>query len=284
MIQAYGKIDSAMQKRLRAIEAACMKHDGFSGSVSLDASLNVFPEMKHLFTAQEQGEPVAFLFLFVPTPQEAEVTAFTLPHHRRKGYFKALLHAAEEEMRKFGIYSLLFACNAASPMAEAVMNSLLASKVFTEYKMQYQKEPPKSASPYRLRLTRATAADLEGLTALSCSAFGDTPENARVFLEKTMRSLNRTQYAAKLSGATVGMCCILVKGQSAFLYGLGIVPELQGQGYGRELMELLLIELKKRGIRRIGLEVNSENTRALHLYQSSGFEVFSANDYYRLKI
>ena len=81
--------------------------------------------------------------------------------------------------------------------------------------------------------------------------------------------------------------CILRQGTAVIGYGmlrgwdegyeipsLGIVvdPNAQGQGNGRRLMEYLHAEAHARGAKAIRLKVYPDNTRALALYRSLGYE------------
>ena len=46
---------------IKRVEQACKEHDGLRGSVSLDYSLNIHPDMMSLFLLYEQEELVSFL-------------------------------------------------------------------------------------------------------------------------------------------------------------------------------------------------------------------------------
>lgn len=60
-----------------------------------------------------------------------------------------------------------------------------------------------------------------------------------------------------------------------------VAPECRGRGYGRLLLEELENILAGRGIRKIFLEVESTNQRALSLYRSCGFAEYGVrNGYY----
>ena len=60
---------------IKRVEQACKEHDGLRGSVSLDYSLNIHPDMTSLFLLYEQEELVSFLSLFVPGGEEAEISS-----------------------------------------------------------------------------------------------------------------------------------------------------------------------------------------------------------------
>lgn len=58
---------------------------------------------------------------------------------------------------------------------------------------------------------------------------------------------------------------------SAYINGLAIDPDFQGQGLGKAVLTLILEKLKN--ISRVWLVVHPENDRAIALYESFGFTV-----------
>lgn len=73
------------------------------------------------------------------------------------------------------------------------------------------------------------------------------------------------------------------------MLGLGIADAHQGNGLGRALMDALLTEARRIGLRRVTLTVVQDNERAWGLYERRGFvrqEAFVADDglpYYRME-
>jgi len=64
------------------------------------------------------------------------------------------------------------------------------------------------------------------------------------------------------------------------LYSICIDRELQGQGYGKNLLFDLINESKKHDYKRITLEV-AEHNKARHLYKSIGFkDILKIENYY----
>jgi ribosomal protein S18 acetylase RimI-like enzyme len=52
---------------------------------------------------------------------------------------------------------------------------------------------------------------------------------------------------------------------------IDLLPEVQGQGFGRLLIRRLLVELRKRGVPGVFLRVSPANTSALAFYRRLGF-------------
>lgn len=56
-------------------------------------------------------------------------------------------------------------------------------------------------------------------------------------------------------------------------FHIDMLPEMQGQGYGHDLIEHFLENLVQKNIKGVHLGVNKENERACHVYKKEGFEV-----------
>ncbi len=71
-------------------------------------------------------------------------------------------------------------------------------------------------------------------------------------------------------------------GHDFYLQKIYLIPTLQGRGTGRRMLELLLSYL--RGLdpeaRRIGLNVNRQNLKAIYFYLRNGFEIVSRRDHH----
>lgn len=60
---------------------------------------------------------------------------------------------------------------------------------------------------------------------------------------------------------------------------IGVVPGLQGSGYGLETLRFALHQLARGGATRVGLSTQANNTRSQHLYHRYGFQRTYQNDY-----
>ena len=83
-------------------------------------------------------------------------------------------------------------------------------------------------------------------------------------------------FVAVLDGKVVGMAGLQVgsrKLRHSGSVGMMVHDQFQGQGIGRELLEMLLHMADNfLGLVRVELEVYPDNTRAIRLYESCGFE------------
>jgi ribosomal protein S18 acetylase RimI-like enzyme len=70
---------------------------------------------------------------------------------------------------------------------------------------------------------------------------------------------------------TVGLGNLGVRGEDAWIGGVGVVPAARRSGIGEALMRALHEQARERGIRRVWLEVIVENTGAFALYEKLGY-------------
>lgn len=70
---------------------------------------------------------------------------------------------------------------------------------------------------------------------------------------------------------SVGLVMVARRGESGWIGGVAVIPELRGTGLGRRLMEAAAAEARTRGVRQLWLEVLVQNRPALGLYEQLGY-------------
>ncbi|ODA39879.1 GNAT family N-acetyltransferase [Desulfosporosinus sp. BG] len=284
IIKSYSKLNKKTINEVLNLEKICQEHDMLKGSVFLDTSLNFDQSIKSTFLLYENRELISILSMFIPTQEEAEISAFTLPEYRRNGYFKALLEKAVEELRKFDIQNILFVCEKQSISGKGVLTTLNAEYDHTEYSMRFNKTRYEYKDMFRLSLIPTHFKDLNQLIDISMKIFNDGYEDSKSIIENCLQSETRELYLAVLNDEIVGMSSINQERDEALIFGLGIVPEYRGKGYGKELLHLIIDRLWQTGKTELMLDVNSDNAHALELYKKSGFQIEVAFEYYRKKV
>lgn len=88
---------------------------------------------------------------------------------------------------------------------------------------------------------------------------------------------------ARDSVAIVGMATLITMLTPSGAYGMVedvvVAERARGQGIGRELMERLIAEARRRKLMMLELTSNPSRSAANHLYQSLGFEKRETNPY-----
>lgn len=292
IMKSYSALDEIPLGDIRKLEQICKQNDGLKSSLFLDLGMNVSPYLKSLYVLYQDAQLVSVLLLFVPTLMQAEVSAYTHPDFRRRGYFKQLLTAAVEELRRFNISNLLFLCEPSSLPGKSAIASLYAHYAFTEYFLKLDlrgqtagADPyPEAAANPPLELWEAEREDLPAIAGLSQEIFHKDYSISLVFANKAFASANRIQYLAWLGNEPVGSLTITLEAASAYISGFGVREKFRRRGYGSAVLSMLISDLRTKGIEEVGLEVDSTNTNAFNLYKKCGFKMASATEYYRKPI
>lgn len=284
IIKTYHNLSETVINEMLNLEDGCLDYDNLKGSLFIDPTLNFDQTIKSYFLLYDKRKLISMLSMFIPTKQEAEISAYTLPKFRRNGYFKILLSKAVEELRIFGIQDILFVCEEPSISAKKVLAALKAEYEHTEYFMRFSRNKYVTRDTYRLVCLKAERKDLE-MTILTCmKVFADSYEDAKELLVKCFESQVREQYIAVLDDKIIGIGSVNLESEDVSIFGLGLIPEYRGMGYGKELLHLVVDNLLQKGREKIIIEVHSENAKALGLYQKSGFHIEVAYEYYRKKV
>jgi len=283
IIRDFSKASEEAIKEIRQLESICKKHDKLVGDIFWDSSLNFEPDMKSLFLLYEDNKLISLLLMFVPTQSEAEISGFTLPEYRKKGYFKALLTKASNELKKYEVQDILFVCEPQSLDGKAVIKKLEANYEFTEYSLKYNKLNIAYQNQHlnKIALYKPSLQDSKILINLRQQIFDDSYENAESRVIKSFESQCRIQHLAILDREFIGIGGISFEQDEAYIFGFGIIPKYQGKGFGKTMLKLMLKNLIEQNIEKIMIEVNSENERAFNLYKRCGFEVETAFEYFR---
>lgn len=133
---------------------------------------------------------------------------------------------------------------------------------------------------FPITLRPAAVADANILFTLNQKMKGLRTYSAMDNLEEQQEELgNSVAYLIEKDGKVVGYISYEIKSEKhAYLGDLVIDPEYQGQGFGREALTRVLKELEM--MERIDLTVHPENSTALQLYLSLGFQIESRGENY----
>jgi [ribosomal protein S18]-alanine N-acetyltransferase len=128
----------------------------------------------------------------------------------------------------------------------------------------------------------ACADDLPALLALEAGFPGDrlSPRQFRYHLR---RPGARLRVVEDIDGTLLGYGLLLHRADSAFarLYSIVVAPAARGRGIGSRLLGDIEQRARDQGALGLRLEVREDNTDALALYRTRGYQPFSRRpDYY----
>lgn len=279
-------------EEIKRLEGICYKEQVTYLKLELDFKMHqeknsIINKIMTEFLYYENETLVGYLGLCNFGGDKVEVSGMVHPKFRRKGIFKKLYLLAKEEWQKTCPSEVLVLCDHTSLSGLAFINSIAAEYASSEYKMCLNKKTLESHTTHGIKLRMATSEDVTEMYRQDSIYFGllekePNEEEAKEYIEKTSNRVDDSSvsYMAELMGKIIGKIRIDITNNEGFIYGLGVLPDFRGKGYGREILSSALDILKKKDVKDIFLEVATENKNALGLYESCGFEEISVMDYF----
>lgn len=278
----------------------CKTADGYDPCIDFDTHLNADRTMPAWYLAWAEPAKAApsseigteddisrilvgAASAFSPTKDEAEISACVSPVFRRQGIFMALYKGLATALVDMGIGPLRIVCEKASPTGAALAGRLGACLDHAEFKMRLRAGRLEEVqAPEGLRLVPVSEQNLDAFALLSADAFCERLHDAQSFAATVLADPTREQFMARSTQGEVGTVATARHQDDYMIHGLGVASEHRSQGLGGAILDALLVVLRNRGAKQISLEVDTDNTPALALYRSRGFEAHGQIDYWRL--
>ncbi|GLV57193.1 hypothetical protein KDH_40300 [Dictyobacter sp. S3.2.2.5] len=200
------------------------------------------------FLYHEQGRLVGYLPIFCFNSQEAEVSGMVAPTWRRRGIFTTLLEAARKECQRRQLPSLLFIVEHQSASGQAFVAALQPQYDHSEYKMAFQApQPPDLLASSPLQFRRAGLADRATLASITAAAFAMPEDEVDWYSTRLLTDEQRAFYLASVDDVVVGKIDVFRSEREAYIAGVGVPPQYQKRGYGRQMLIYALHEILKNG-------------------------------------
>jgi ribosomal protein S18 acetylase RimI-like enzyme len=261
---------------------ACERYEDIDLRIVWDALRLRTGDATNDFLYYSQNLLVGFLTVEGLGEAEAEATGTVLPEYRRRGIFRQLVAAAQDECRRSGSSSLMFSCDHRSAAARPFFDAIGATYEFAEHKMRLDMAGPVAYPDTRLEITKATADDAPAIAAIIAQDAGITNPSFSQHIADNMRRPVYQYYIARLDGTPAGTLNVQILNGDAYIYGFVVRQEYRGRGYGRQILTHVIADIAASRPQPLFLEVETDNTPALGLYRSAGFEIVRTYDYYRV--
>jgi ribosomal protein S18 acetylase RimI-like enzyme len=271
-------MNDVIRAQIRDLESICGKHEPLCMKLNWDMLETRVPEETNDLLWYEDGRLVGFLGLygFGVQPSEIELTGMIHPGFRRQGIFTRLFRAAEQLCRERGAERLLLIAERQSLSGAGFAASAGCRYDFSEYRMICN-EHAEATAPAGFALRPVKQDDTAFLQNLDEICFG------RSFPGGYDRELEGLS-VAMLDGREIGKIGLNYENGLGYIFGVCILPEYRGRGYGRAMLDAVLNRHFAAGDTPVILEVAVKNNGALTLYKSCGFSELTIYDYYELKL
>lgn len=273
---------------IKKLQDLCLEVDRTSLKLELDYKLGRAAGKSGALSAVNEfmyfndGELIGYIGINHYGGDELEVNGMVHPGYRRRGVFKRLFSMIKEEWYKRKTPKMLLLSDHESDSGLGFVKFTGAEYDFSEYEMCLKRDIKETAVINEVQLIKAGNEDAQEVARIDCLCFDEEYKEEEILLPEEEEKGGMAMYIAKVGNTNIGKVNLETSGSVYGIYGLGVLPEYRGQGYGRGILMRAVEKLKTSGPNDIMLQVAVENENALNLYKSCGFEVTSKMDYYRM--
>ena len=233
---------------------------------------------------REHGQLLGYLT--IDGLSKVEISLGVDPAHRRRGIGRLLLAAARADCVDRGLSSWILFVDEAAASGRAFVRAVGASHQSSEYRLELARDrvPAPRVWDRPIQLRQAGPADAELLGRLVAESFEDHPEETMSWVRRDLAKPNHRFDIATLDGKPIGQIRTNFYADVIYVTAFGVLPDHRGRGFGRQVLEATIRRLIAENWPRIRIEVATNNSNALGLYQSAGFDLKSEYGYYHQEI
>lgn len=278
---------------IRSLEEICRKNDDISLKLEIEYKRKLAREKTGImhqlneFMYYDNEVLIGYIGICDFGGDTIEVNGMVHPEYRRQAVFQQLYSFVEKEwLNRDSRRMLLLSDHQSVSGLEFIKKTTSAFHEHSEYEM-YLTGNLREYDLNNVILRKATNEDAKEIAIQNSIYFNDElPEEN---IEENKKDLIMPEdeeqrgfiiYMAEVNDKIIGKVHIEIQEDIGGIYGLGVLPEYRGRGYGREILIHAIIKLKENRLKNIMLQVLTKNENALNLYRSCGFETKSVMDYY----
>jgi len=285
---------------INKLQDQCVRDNQTSLKLELDYKLSIYSKVDSVeihqineFMYFNENELIGYIGIcqFGGPDTPLEVNGMVHPEYRQQGVFKTLSKHVMTEWRRRSPINLLLLSDRKSEAGQAFIQGTGAIYHHSEHEMYLRKNQSEiSDNLETITLRKATNTDAREINRQNAIYFGDNrgeeetsdPQEELIFPEEEEKS-GMITYLAQIDQQIIGKVHTHLSQGIGGIYGLGVLPEYRGKGYGKAILLKAIDKLKEANAGDIMLQVAVDNANALRLYQSCGFLETSTMDYYELK-
>jgi ribosomal protein S18 acetylase RimI-like enzyme len=283
-------LNEKQREEINQLIIACNEYDKLKRLPVLEEEDNYYPELKSYYCFYQKNVLVSVLILYQPFPDEAEISAYTLPSYRRQGYFKSLYVEAIKELKKYHISIAVLVVENNSISGKACAEALKAKSGRSDYLMSYELKLEMSYKEYqeifkeKYTVVQLTKNNLVEGTKVFQEIFEWEHETVQEMMGLSLKDSGTQTFLLCTEGTAIGTLSLHLGSMDASIYGFGINKKYRGKGFGKAFLVWTLSALKDMGREKVVLQVESESMEAFQLYKNFGFTILEQYDYHYKKI
>lgn len=281
----YG-ITEADHAAIQQLIEACNRHDGIDFPFAVNELPSSTDELVATLLYSVNQVPLGLLCIYQWTGVP-EIYGLVHPAQRRSGSGLALLEEARELLQRRGRHFLQLGCHGSLPSGLAFAEANGATFEYAEYHMQLDMQalPQPTRAHAELTLRQAETTEAEQLAMIAAQAFDEPVAEMRDWLTSDILKTDHRAYFIELQGTPIGTIrTVEVADQQADITLFCLLQPYRGRGYGRQILLSTVDLLRSEQYLHIALDVKTNNSNALALYQSCGFQETRKDSYYQFTL
>ena len=285
-IQGLVKKQTLTEAEATAIEqliTTCNYYEGLHMRIDVGALRQRPGNEANDFLYYEDGILVGYLFAEGWGSRDREVAGMVHPDYRRRGIFSSLLAAAKEECLQRDVQKLILVCEHFSKSGLAFIHAIKAHHEYSEHEMVLETFQERRNVHNGLYIRQANKKDLDAIVSILATDLGNV-ESISQWVAKLFEEPTSRFYLATLDEKSLGCLRLDFMSDQVGIYAFEVRLGYRGLGYGRQILEEAICTIRSESQKRIMLDVETDNTNAIGLYLSCGFEIKTTYDYYNLNI
>ena len=283
------KINHQDYEDINNLQKLCLEKDNTTLKLEIDYKLSINDKEKnkldHIneFLYYEDNRLVGYIGICDFGGDALEVNGMVHPGYRRRRIFARLFSLVKDEWQKRKPKKMLLLSDDKSISGLGFINFLCATHVHSEYEMFFNNDDRTLELSNNISFRKGTNTDFKEVKRQNSIYFNSEydKDDTLISPEEAMEALDT--YIANIDNEIIGKVRLEVNNGIGGIYGLGVLPEYRGKGYGRDILIWSIKKLKEMGTKEVMLQVSVSNENALHLYKSTGFEIRSKMDYFELR-
>jgi len=267
---------------------ACVLFDGVKPKIYSE-----FLQVKRRYPANfliykkenEHSKLVAYFSYFLFEHDQTEILAFVHPEHRQSGIFTHLFKIITEILKNFSVKTCFFVIPENNEIAKICAKKYKSVLTYYEYHMERSLEIHEHIPDHNLQIRQANARDVPGIAAVDQECFQTDYSIALQRFTEILTYSNREIWVCYLDDLCIGNAHVTFETNNVSIHNIGIFRAYRNKGYATILLKTVINHLlDNKNIKKISLDVSSENSNALAIYQKCGFYISTTYEYWKFLV
>lgn len=200
------------------------------------------------------------------------------PMYRQIGIGKALFKVLHESLHERGAEGELALVHENSTYGRKLLEHFGFRYSFSE--ATFEAKATVSNLEDHIFIRQFSELDTNALVQIFIEAFGDMRDESLELIEHNTTAEGSILWVAEMNGEVLGTLTTTKEGEVQWITAFAVHPNSQGKGIGTALLNWARDFALRNGEKFVMLDVETENERALSVYEKAGFQKSMQVDYF----